>query len=244
MCNQSKEIRFTITVDLCQYLQQHQVGLACTFQIAGHGVTNSPQVCYILVFFNLRVHWCIQPCQKHQTLDRQPFLQIRSIRTSFYVGEMVPLFYYGTETSTNLSSRQCAVHLLFSCATTCGLSLLPPCTQTGANLHFLIVNCFMIRKKMEIIRPLPDYTRNFLFRVTETAITSRIEGPGPSGDASRVPASVSAPQLPRPLSTLSRASILGRLNAPQATPASQDAAMPETGTTSRRASKRKQRPPV
>ena len=153
---------------------------------------------------------------------------------------MVPLFFYGANADTSQASRQCAIHVLFSCATTCTLSLLPPSTQMGGCLHFLIVNCFMIKEKLEIVRPLPDYTRNFLFRVNDSISTGR-RNQVATANAAIQSSPVEATRLPNSLSTLSRAMILGNLGNSAASVGPSASTAPNSDATSRRVSKRKLR---
>ena len=93
---------------------------------------------------------------------------MRHHRTSFYLGELIPLFLPDGSSRMDEKVRETFLNFLFSCNTKCCRSLLPPYPKSYLEPLILIINCFLIRDKLRIIRPIPDYTRNFLFRVVDS----------------------------------------------------------------------------
>lgn len=146
--------------------------------MAGHGCRNTPKVIYDLLA--AKFYYLFQPCTLHRTPDEQPWIHALHLRTTFLVGEIIPLFVPTLGDSHAANSRVSYLHFLANCTTSC--------LRANTSL-ILIFNAFLINEKLEILQPLPEFTRNFLFRVKHQ--------PGeyiPSVPVTGVPGAMSTPQ--------------------------------------------------
>ena len=160
---QSQETKFTISRDLLKYLVENKCGIALSYQVAGHGCRNTPKVCVFFIFLGSSFNHVFQPCNLHRTPDDQPWIYALHLRTTFLVGEVIPLFVPTLDPlgdTNHPSSRESYLHFLACCTTSC--------LRVNSPL-IIIFNVFLINEKLDILQPIPELTRNFSFRVKHQA---------------------------------------------------------------------------